>query len=95
LATPFTTRLRAKLFAKLGTFLEKEFLAKWISGRKVELDEIIDPSVQIPSGATKDVPSFPPQREKEHMMIMVIKLRKLHAGLREPAALLSGLGILF
>jgi hypothetical protein len=32
--------------AKAGTFLEKEFLAKGISGRKVDLDEIIDPSLK-------------------------------------------------
>ena len=29
--------------AKNGSFLEKEFLLKEVSGRKVELDEVIDP----------------------------------------------------
>jgi hypothetical protein len=29
--------------AKTGIFLEKEFLAKGVGGRKVELDEIVDP----------------------------------------------------
>jgi hypothetical protein len=45
--------------AKSDTFLKKEFLAKGVSGRKVEIDEIVDPSLQIPSGATKDVPKLP------------------------------------
>ena len=30
--------------SKNGTFLEKEFLSKEVSGRKVELDEVIVPS---------------------------------------------------
>jgi hypothetical protein len=50
--------------AKAGTFLEKEFLAKRISGRKVELDEIVDPSLEIPSSATEDVLE-PPSTEEE------------------------------
>jgi hypothetical protein len=41
--------------AKSGTFLEKEFLAKGVSGRKVELDEVVDPSLQTSSGATEGV----------------------------------------
>jgi hypothetical protein len=32
-------------FAKTGIFIEKEFLAKGVGGRKVELDEIVDPSL--------------------------------------------------
>jgi hypothetical protein len=35
--------------AKTRTFLEKEFLAKGVSGRKVELEKIVDPSLKIPS----------------------------------------------
>ena len=38
------------------TFLEKEFLAKGVSGRKIDLDEIVDPELEIPSGATEAVP---------------------------------------
>jgi hypothetical protein len=45
--------------AKTVTFLEKEFPAKGVSGRKVELDEIIDPSLKIPSSVTKVVPDAP------------------------------------
>jgi hypothetical protein len=52
--------------AKYDTFLEKEFLAKGISGRKVQ----------------KMFQSYPPQWEKEHMMMIIaITLRKIHAGL--------------
>ena len=42
--------------AKNDTFLEKEFLAKGMSGRKIDLDEIVDPELKIPSGATETVP---------------------------------------
>jgi hypothetical protein len=41
--------------AKVGTFLEKEFLARGVSGKKVELDKIVDPSLKIPSSTTEDV----------------------------------------
>ena len=35
----------SKIFvAKNGSFLEKEFLSKEVSGRKVELDDVIVPS---------------------------------------------------
>jgi hypothetical protein len=49
----FYNKAEGKLFvAKTGTFLEREFLSKVISGRKVELDEIIYPSLQVTSRAT-------------------------------------------
>jgi hypothetical protein len=51
--------------AKTGTFLEKEFLAKGVSGRKVELDEIIDPSLKIPSSVMEAVPNAPSIEEDE------------------------------
>ena len=42
----FYYRSEGKIFvAKNGTFLEKEFLSKEVSGRKVELDEVIVPSL--------------------------------------------------
>ena len=46
-----------KLFvAKNGSFLEKEFLSKELSGRKIELDEVVEPLLQPESDATqKDV----------------------------------------
>ena len=40
----FYHRSEGKIIAKNGSFLEKEFLLKEVSGRKVELDEVIVPS---------------------------------------------------
>ena len=43
-----------KIFvAKNGSFLEKEFLSKEVSGRKVELDEVIVPSLELESSASQ------------------------------------------
>ena len=46
----FYHRSEGKIFvAKIGSFLEKEFLSKEVSGRKVELDEVIVPSPELES----------------------------------------------
>ena len=46
--------------AKNGSFLEKEFLSKEVSGRNVELDEVIVPSPLLESSSTqKSVPVIP------------------------------------
>ena len=48
-----------KIFvAKNGSFLEKEFLSKGVNSRKVELDEVIEPSLlrMASSAAPEDVP---------------------------------------
>ena len=46
--------------AKNGSFLEKEFLSKEVSGRKVELDEVIVPSLEMESSSSqKIVPVMP------------------------------------
>ena len=52
----FYLRFEGKLFVtKNGSFLE-EFLLKELSGRKIELDEIVEPLLQPESDATqKDV----------------------------------------
>ena len=51
--------------AKNGSFLEKEFLSKGVSGRKVELDEVIDPSPELASSAAQeDVPEQPSPPEE-------------------------------
>jgi hypothetical protein len=50
--------------AKAGTFLEKEFLAKGVSGRKVELNKIVDPSLEILSSVTEAVPNAPSIKEE-------------------------------
>ena len=47
-------RSEGKIFvAKNGSFLEKEFLSKEVSGRKVELDEVIVPSPELESGSSQ------------------------------------------
>ena len=49
----FYHRSEGKLFiAKNGSFLEKEFLSKEVSGRKVELDEVIVPSPLLESSSS-------------------------------------------
>ena len=51
--TPSITDPKGKTFvAKFGNFLEKEFLSKEVSGRKVELDEVIVPSLELESGSS-------------------------------------------
>src|SRR5215216_6623621 len=44
----FYHRSESKIFvAKNGSFLEKEFLSKEVTGRKVELDEVVEPSLEL------------------------------------------------
>ena len=51
----FYLRSEGKLFvAKNGSFLEKEFLSKELSGRKIELDEVVEPLFQPESDATQN-----------------------------------------
>ena len=46
----FYHRSEGKIFvAKNGSFLEKEFLSKDVSGRKVELDEVTVPAPLLKS----------------------------------------------
>ena len=54
----FYHRSEGKIFvAKNGSFLEKEFLSKEVSGRKVELDKVIVPSPELESSSSqKSVP---------------------------------------
>ena len=54
----FYQRSEGKIFvAKNGSFLEKEFLSKEVSGTKVELDEVIVPSPELESSSSqKSVP---------------------------------------
>ena len=61
MGTLFITDPKARLFvAKFGIFLEKEFLSKEVSGRKVELDEVIIPSPELESSLSqKSVLLFP------------------------------------
>ena len=61
MGTPSITDLKAKTFtAKNGSFLEKEFLSKEVTGRKVELDEVIVPSPLLESSSSlESVPVIP------------------------------------
>ena len=55
----FYHRSEGKTFvAKNGSFLEKEFLSKEVSGRKVELDEVPSPELES-SSSQKSVPVIP------------------------------------
>ena len=50
----FYHRSEGKTFvAKFGVFLEKEFLSKEVSGRKVELDEVVVPSPLLESSSSQ------------------------------------------
>ena len=57
----FYHRSEGKTFvAKNGSFLEKVFLSKEVSGRKVELDEVIVPAPELESSSSqKSVPVIP------------------------------------
>jgi hypothetical protein len=62
----FYHRSEGKVFvAKNGSFLEKEFLFKEVSGRKVELDEVIEPSLELESSAAPEVVPAPPAPTRE------------------------------
>src|SRR6266536_2249923 len=52
--------------AKNRSFLEKEFLSKELSGRKIELDEVVEPLLQPKSNTSqKDVSVAPTAVEEE------------------------------
>ena len=56
----FYHRSEGKTFvAKNGSFLEKEFLSKEVSGRKVELDEVIAPAPEL-------------ERSSSHKLVLVM-----------------------
>jgi hypothetical protein len=62
----FYHRSKGKVFvAKNGSFFEKEFLSKEVSGRKVELDEVIEPSLELESSAAPEVIPAPPAPTRE------------------------------
>src|SRR5215216_103322 len=63
----FYHKSEGKIFvAKNGFFLEKEFLSKEVSGRKVELDEVIVPSLNLESSSSeKSVLVMPTQPSEQ------------------------------
>ena len=49
----FYHRSEGQIFvAKNGSFLDKEFVSKEVSGRKVELDEVVVPSLELENGSS-------------------------------------------
>ena len=61
----YLLRSEGKIFvAKNGSFLEKEFLSKEVSGRKVELDEVL-PLEPESSAAQENVSVVPPPTREE------------------------------
>src|SRR5215216_2308419 len=51
----FYHRSEDKIFVvKNGSFLEKEFLSKEVSGRKVELDEVIVPAPELEDSSSQN-----------------------------------------
>ena len=66
--TPSTTYPKARLFfAKFGNFLEKEFLSKDVSGRKVELDEVTVPAPLLESRSSQRSVSATPTPSSEEV----------------------------
>ena len=63
----FYHRSEGKIFvAKNGSFLEKEFLSKEVSGRRVELVEVTIPAPLLESSSSqKSVPVTPTQISEE------------------------------
>ena len=83
----FHHKSEGKIFvAKNGTFLEKDFLSKEVSGRKVELDEVIVPSLELEcSTSEKTVPVMPtPTIEEVMMMIMKLQIKLLQNFVGQP-----------
>ena len=64
----FYHRSEGKIFiAKNGSFLEKKFLSKEVSGRKIELDEVVVPSLELESSSSqKTIPVMPAPTSEEH-----------------------------
>src|SRR5215216_5223978 len=57
----FYLRSKGKIFvAKNGSFLEKEFLSKEVTERKVELDEVVEPSLGVESSVAPEDVFVPP-----------------------------------
>ena len=66
MGTPSTLDPKARLFfAKFGNFLEKGFLLKEVSGRKVELDEVVVPSLKLESSTPGENVSVMPTPTRE------------------------------
>ena len=69
----FYHRSEGKIFiVENGSFLEKEFLSKEVSGRKVELDEVIVPAPLLESSSSqKSVPVTTSHLVRKLMMMIM------------------------
>ena len=63
------------LFAKFGNFLEKGFLLKEVSGRKVELDEVIVPSPELGTSTSQKMVPVSLHQLVRKLMMMSMKLQ--------------------
>ena len=52
MGTPSNHRSEGKIFVANGSFLEKEFLSKEVSGRKVELGGVVVPSPELKNSSS-------------------------------------------
>ena len=72
----FYHRSEGKIFvAENRSFLEKEFLLKEVSGRKVELDEVTVPAPLLESRSSQRSVSATPHQIVRKLMIMIMKLQ--------------------
>ena len=72
----FYYRFEGKIFvAKNGSFLEKEFLSKDVSERKVELDEVTIPAPLLESRSSQKPVTATPTPISGKLMIMIMKLQ--------------------
>jgi hypothetical protein len=84
----FYHRFEGKIIvAKNGSFLEKEFLSKDLSGRKLELDEVIEPSLELASSATSE--DVPAEHTLRTMLLLKIAGRLGHVLLLNGTVILS------
>ena len=64
----FYHRSEGKTFvAKNGSFFQKEFLTIEVSGRKVELDEVVEPSLELVSSAAPEIVPVQPTEPVEEI----------------------------
>ena len=59
----------------MDPFLETEFLSKGVSGRKVELDEVIEPSLELESAQHRKMFRHCLHQLERKLMIVIMKLR--------------------
>ena len=72
----FYHRSEGKIFvAESGSFLEKEFLSKEVSGRKVELDEVTIPAPLLESSSSQEPVPVTTTPISEKLMILIMKLQ--------------------